>query len=310
MNASIRLLRSRIVSIFLLLVVSLSVYVYVKRLVPDWDALLGIKVSITSILFCSIFIILSYINRFFFWTRLTDAYRLEASTPKALRAYFHSMLGRYVPGKVGLFLFRLRAYTGVSKRKLAAAMATEYLAVLLSASLLILSGTLFLPMRNPILTRWLPGMIAVMIPVFLYKPVFRAVVNRIMKITRKQELEEFPSSRTIAVATSGYLLSGLLNGLALFVILRGITDLSFSLYPVVSGAYYLAGLIGMLAFFAPGGLGVREGAMFIVLSELVNPDSLVVATLLIRFLTIAVEIIMTVVSEIVYMVSRRRSNET
>jgi len=271
--------------------------------------LLEIDISMNSIIFCIILLILSYINRFYFWTRLTDAYRLEASAPKAFRAYFHSMLGRYVPGKVGLFLFRLRAYTGVSKRKLAAAMVTEYLAVLLSASLLILSGTLFLPMQNPLLTRWLPGVIAVMILVFLYKPVFRYVVNLLLMITRKQQLEVFPSSRAIAVATSGYLLSGLLNGLALFVILRGITELSVSLFPVVSGAYYLAGLIGMLAFFAPGGIGVREGTMFLVLSELVSPDSLVVAALLIRCLTIGVEMIMTVFSEIVYTVSKRRSNE-
>ena len=50
------------------------------------------------------------------------------------------------------------------------------------------------------------------------------------------------------------------------------------------------GLAGMLAVFAPGGLGVREGILMLILPLLVPRESAIIAALLLRLVMIAAEL--------------------
>ena len=65
-----------------------------------------------------------------------------------------------------------------------------------------------------------------------------------------------------------------------------------SSYFLITTTYYVAGLAGALAVFAPGGVGVREAALFAMLIQYVDPVTLIVGVVLIRLVGITSEAIL------------------
>ena len=93
-----------------------------------------------------------------------------------------------------------------------------------------------------------------------------------------------------------YIIPGLLQGLGLYLLLLSLGPVEPGSYLAVTGAYYTAGLAGMLAFFAPGGLGVREGILMLVLPLVVPGESAIIAALLLRLIMIAAELFLAGIS--------------
>jgi len=67
-------------------------------------------------------------------------------------------------------------------------------------------------------------------------------------------------------------------------------DLSFSYLIPMIGIYYAASLAGIAALFAPAGLGVREGIIFLILPTIIAKGIVIAGTIMIRIVSIAVEI--------------------
>jgi uncharacterized membrane protein YbhN (UPF0104 family) len=82
----------------------------------------------------------------------------------------------------------------------------------------------------------------------------------------------------------------LLNGAAFFAVLRSVCDVPPPLLAAV-GINAAGWLMGFFAFFAPAGLGVREGGMAGMLAPLMPIDAAVVGVLLWRLLQVLVELL-------------------
>jgi hypothetical protein len=87
------------------------------------------------------------------------------------------------------------------------------------------------------------------------------------------------------------------TGVALFALLRCFTPLPWTFYNVsmVVSAYAFASAAGILALFAPSGIGVREGVAAYLLGgclHLVNPAVIVVTLVLFRIVLMAAEFLM------------------
>ncbi len=148
---------------------------------------------------------------------------------------------------------------------------------------------------------------------FLLQPaILKKSINGLLKLIGKESLDVFPSTKTILAVIFGYILSGMLHGLALFLLLRVFSPMGFDLYPIVTGAYYMAGLVGVFAFFAPGGLGVREGILFLLLSFVADSQSVVISAAIMRLLTLLSGLMLAGGSGFTYLMSGRKgiSNET
>ena len=93
-----------------------------------------------------------------------------------------------------------------------------------------------------------------------------------------------------------FVVSWSMSGLSLGFTLQAVSNESFQIHgwPVWTGAVAIATVVGFLAVFAPGGMGVREGMLLEVLS--VQPDigekQAVFAALLLRLVWIVAEIAM------------------
>jgi len=299
-------LKSRLVSFLLLACVLIAVTLFVHRSFSGFTRSDFSSISIRSLVTPLALICLAYLNRFAFWVVLTSSFELRASVFLTSRAFFYSLLGRYIPGNAGLFLFRIRAYKAGSQKKVGAALITEYISTILAACVLVIAGTLFIPVSNPLLTKLIPGSMLVLLLVLLHPPVLKRTINSLLKLMGKEQLDVFPAIRIVLAVTAGYILTGMLHGLAMFLLLRMLTPMGLASYPIVTGAYYMAGLVGMFAFFAPGGIGVREGVLFLLLPFVAGAQPVVLAAALMRVLTLCSELLLFASSSVLYLLYERR----
>jgi hypothetical protein len=83
-------------------------------------------------------------------------------------------------------------------------------------------------------------------------------------------------------------------GILLWLIINAITPLSFDKVGYLVAAYSFAGFLGWVAVFAPGGIGVQETAMILILQSLMPIAVAAVISILFRVLTIVVELFLVV----------------
>ena len=233
-----------------------------------------------------------FVGRSQLWHLLTV--RAGAAIPlgEAHAAWFYSQLGKYVPGKVFLYLGRLYYYWrhGRSTAQISVAFVVETLATL-SASLVTVLGSLLL-LDVAELRRWRPllafglGALAVLLhPRFLAGALRTAL--RIFR--RPPERVELAAGDTY-LFVSLYVVNWMVFGLAFFVFINAIVSISGSYILYLAGAFSFASLVGMLSVFVPSGLGVREGILIFMLSRVMPLEAAIVVSIAARLWFTAVEL--------------------
>ncbi|HOU50266.1 MAG: flippase-like domain-containing protein [Smithella sp.] len=85
----------------------------------------------------------------------------------------------------------------------------------------------------------------------------------------------------------------LLIGMAVYLLARGMgLEVPFNRIIDILATITLAGILGSLAFFTPGGLGVREGVMFMMLKQFTGIETALILPVMARLLYVIVELIL------------------
>jgi hypothetical protein len=84
----------------------------------------------------------------------------------------------------------------------------------------------------------------------------------------KETPVDLPPRSFLAAIAAAFLGIWILQGLSFFVLATAWVELSWLDLPRLAGAYAISYVAGLLAFFAPGGIGVREGFLTIILEPL------------------------------------------
>jgi uncharacterized membrane protein YbhN (UPF0104 family) len=212
--------------------------------------------------------------------------------------YAKSWMGRYIPGTAPWILGKIyfAAKHGVSKQKLAISSLLE--GGLEIVTMLVLSFSLLLfDTRLNVLSKDVKVFMLVITVagvVALVPSVFNRWVSLAYRLVKRERLaaEHLASPATGLQGSVLYLINSLVNGLSLFFIAKGIDpSLSYHNLIFVVGASSLAGAAGMVAVFAPSGLGVRE-AIQLVLFSLIMPRELALAvTVTTRLWIVGVDVV-------------------
>ncbi|HFD38242.1 MAG TPA: hypothetical protein ENJ31_00105, partial [Anaerolineae bacterium] len=102
-----------------------------------------------------------------------------------------------------------------------------------------------------------------------------------------------------------YLLNWSLAGLGVWFCLRAFGPIGGDAFPLALAAIALGTVAGFIALFAPVGLGVREGLGAVILAPVLGPEAALLALLLLRGITVAVDLSTALASMIA--VSRRQT---
>jgi glycosyltransferase 2 family protein len=281
--------KKNIYSRILFIVVLAFVLYYIVESFHDLSTHLQ-QINYTSLFLSFFFTFISYLLSLFVWIDIAAAFGLKAGFISAARAWSFSQLGKYIPGKAGVILVRLDAYENHPKRTVAVAILVEFIAAVIAACLLILFSIFFMKNIMPEYLRITAALLSLFLLFFLHPKLLKPLTNILLIFFKREPIEDFPSFGLILKFVFINILIGIPYGLGLFYSMNCFADISFSYLIPIIGIYYAASLAGIAALFAPAGLGVREGIIFLILPTIIAKGVVIAGTIMIRIISIAVEI--------------------
>lgn len=198
------------------------------------------------------------------WRTLLQYLGVNAPTRPVWRIYASSQLSKYIPGNVFQF---------VSRQLQGAAIGLPH-AILLRSSMLEVSGL--------VLGALLPGLLVLPRVAGLYGWGILLLLLLVMWLLMRQPQSWLPPTHVWLFYLLFHVLAGLMF-VWLVLELGGHVD---SLYlPILLGAYLLAWLAGFVTPGAPGGIGVREMVLMLLLKGVVADAMLLQAIIVSRLMT-------------------------
>jgi len=220
--------------------------------------------------------------------RALDKNLRHVSSAEAMQVHVVSWLLKYVPGQAGSFISKMAwgKKNHVSQKAVVASLLYEN--IFLASSSVILSlpflglGTLSRIGSDKGLI--VPFVMTLAVLPLLIPPVFTWCVSFGLRLIGKKPFDRNHalSGRAVFINQVLFLLPRLINGVG-FVLLASLfihPDFFDSLQ--LTGAYALAGIIGILAVFVPSGLGVREAVIIIAAGPILGADTAAAVAILAR----------------------------
>ncbi len=234
----------------------------------------------TFVLAAGMFASFLFVFRAFVWRQILASFGHKLPLAAATRIWSTSELARYLPGFIWQVVgrvFLVKPY-GVSGSICSITQVLELAIFLLANILVAVSCLLYFGIKNlhgPA-RGWLFAA-AALVPVLLlllHTKIFYGIIGLIMRRFGKPPIIKRLRGHTLVGLLFWNILGLLWQSMAIFLIVQQPLSLKWDWWWVVAGAYCLAWCAGFLAFWAPGGLGVREivfvGAMPLILPESVQ----------------------------------------
>jgi hypothetical protein len=240
----------------------------------------------------------------FIWYRLASSFGLKASILPTAKCWSLSQLGKYIPGKVGLFLVRMDLYNNASKRVVAFATGVEFITSMTAAFIIVLISIAFLPQTIPAYIRSTAIFFVIFFLLILYPPILKKISAIVFKFIHKEPLTELPTYGLLIKFVLANIIIGLPYGLGIYFAFNCFHHIGWNLFLTLTGVYYAASLVGVAAFFAPAGIGVREGFALLILQAFMAQPVVIFGTILTRFLITFVEIILAALFPVVEFFSK------
>ena len=209
------------------------------------------------------------------WRQTLMICGLNFSYRKAWNIWYMTLLAKYVPGKVWvtLTLIYSTARTGSSLAKSTAA-AALFICMsfvgLAEAFLITLPWWGILPSDYFIVFAILVLVIAgLLIHPKIFRVLFRFILERIDRSVVDIEMRH---SQLFKLALMSAFVC-LIQGVSFAVFARTLASFGWNTLPLLIGAFNISILFGIVSFFAPAGLGVREGVLLAILSGAFAPGA-------------------------------------
>jgi uncharacterized membrane protein YbhN (UPF0104 family) len=252
--------------------VVVAIFAFIARsLILNWGQLSGADLHFDVGLLLVSFGLLTVwmVAQAWIWHLLTITVGVAISPPHAMAAWFYSQLGKYVPGKVFLYLGRLHFYVreGRPAGPVTLAFGVEFVGNLAAAIFTVLIAGLTLDIPGFDRYRWLLVAALVAFLVGLHPRLLTRVISLAARIVRRRPFPVTLGYGQMLRYLGLYVVNWLLFGGALFVFIRSFYALDVGSILYLTGAFSFAGMVGILAVFAPSGLGVREGILALFLDQ-------------------------------------------
>lgn len=207
----------------------------------------------------------------------------------AMRVFFLGQLGKYVPGSVWPVLaqMELGRRHGVPRNR-SATVGLVTVALSLVAGLLVAAVTLPFTSAQALSTYWYAFLAVPLLGAGLLPAVANRVLDRLLVLARRGGLEQPLTGRGMLVALAWSVLVWLMFGVHVFLLADSLGATGAGALPLCTGAYALSWTLGFLVVVAPAGAGVREAALVLTLSPLLDrPEALLVALVSRAIMTVA-----------------------
>jgi len=210
--------------------------------------------------------------------------------------FFVGQLGKYLPGAVWSIVAQaeMGARLHIPRRRSAV---VAFLSVAIAAICGLVVGLPAVPLLltggDATTTGWLALLAVPVLGVAFYPPLLNWGVATVLRVLRREPLEQQLSGRAIAKASGLFVLTWLSSGLHALVLLRATgasADLPALLVATLSG-FALASSLAMFSVVLPAGVGVREGLLVLMLAPISSTSAATAVVVLSRFLTVLADVL-------------------
>ena len=272
-------LKSRMFLILKIILLAIVCYFVYKKFNAYWTEVVAYEWTINYgyLLISIVLHLITFVCFSKVWCILIEAFGFKVKLTHAFKISYITSLGRYLPGKLWpvVGMSYLAKQLDISEENAVVSWIVALIFTLPSAFLASMVCILITPdvfMDSLILKLdWTMYLIAVLIFIIsillIVKPNFIFSLFNILLTKFKRPTINLKITFTTAIQVYlGYFISWLLFGFSFWVFIISISPGSnIPIIPSI-GAFIIAYQIGYLAFFAPGGIGVRELVLTTILS--------------------------------------------
>jgi glycosyltransferase 2 family protein len=242
------------------------------------------------------------------WWLILRTFGLPGTLVQAAAVWGKSILARYLPGTVFMFAGRLwmSVRQGLAPEPVSAAMIYEQ--VLVVGGALTTAAVLFPFWKyERTVTAWsLLGVPLVLVG--LHPRVFAPVAGWGLRLLHRPPLERVMSFGNVCLLLVYTVAVWLVGGLGCWLTAAAVTHVGAADLPVITVAFALAFVAGMVAFLVPSGIGVREGVLAAATAGALAGGAVALAwALLLRLWLTLIELAFVAVVSVVEWRVRRRS---
>lgn len=254
------------------------------------------KLKPSKIIVSSAILLIAFYLRAYIWYKLLNRFYLNIDFQVAKYSIFHTVLTKYIPGKIWIFLSKsyIIANQGHSLKKVLGISLFYQLIAILTG---LFVGSIGLCLINSSLLVKLFALFFIFISLTLF--VLLAKQKKIPAlqykfIPKKLQTLQFLKTHPIIDLLALLVLQWFITGFAYWFFFNSLShDLDFR----VSFLQPLANNIGIIIFFTPGGLGSREGVMIAYLTFFgLSLKSATLVSILSRIWFLAIELLLFIIS--------------
>ncbi len=279
-------------------VLILLIFAYLGKMVRDhWNEIRGAAFTLKGspfILGTALFA-LSYYVQMGAWYLITLKVGIALHFRETAATWFYSQLGKYLPGKVWLMVGRFYLYRSKGKgtKEISLALYFETVTLLMAAVLisLIALASAGMDSIHPG-QKWFPVLLLALALFFLalHPRVLEKIINPILTLMGRTSLR-LPMSYgdMFWVLLVNFLAWGM-GGVGFYLFIDSIFAVPARDLLFVSGALAISSMAGLIAVFAPGGLGIREGVLVYLFSHIMPGGVAVVLSILTRLWMTLIEV--------------------
>ena len=237
----------------------------------------------------------SYFIQIWAWYLITVKLGIALSISDTLKSWFYSQLGKYLPGKVWLLLSRFYFYEskGRSRKAISIALYFETATVIGAACLIFLAVLIFHKEKWSYYSwRQLGWVLPLLLLGFasLHPRVLQKISNWVLVRFKREPLSFSFSYADILWILFVCIISWMVGGVGFYFFVDSVYPVTPDYIPFLTGALAISSTLGLIALFAPSGLGVREGALVYLLSFMMATPVAVIISVLTRIWMTLVEI--------------------
>jgi len=279
-------------------VMVIAIFLFLARMVwENWSQVRNASFTLKPLplILSSLIFGFSFFVQLWAWYLITLKLGIALSLRETLENWFYSQLGKYLPGKVWMILGRFYLYEskGKSKKLISTALYFEMVTIMVAGGLLFLFA-LFGFEETSFLFRGMQigwgVLILLMAFLGLHPRILEKVINWVLIRFNREGIVLSITYLDVLWILFICVLSWLIGGVGFYLFVDSIYPISSKYFLFLTGGLAISSTLGLIAVFAPAGLGVREGTLVYLLTYVVPAPIAVILSVATRLWLTLIEI--------------------
>jgi len=230
-----------------------------------------------------------------------------------------SRLGVYIPGKIfyATNYYVFSRFLNIGHDKIGKNFVINNSLLFFTGALCSLLAISQLPFVARYFLVVLPILMIVLIHPKVLNRIFAVLLNKLFQLSPGNETQDLPDNQEEMSWSYGlylkfiglYFVLWFILGVMQFFCVRVFEPVGIQHFPLITAAAAAGLIIGLLAVFAPGGMGVREGIGIVMLSQIVSVENAVFACVLLRLAHVIADFVVGGIAAVAFIRKKRTFKE-